>query len=381
MENNNKKKILIVLYYYYPYVSGISVYAKRLADGLASEGYSITILTTQFDKSLSKCEITDTGVKIVRCPIIFKMNKGVISPSFLLKSITLSRNNDFVNFHLPLAESGIASLFIPQKKIITTYQCDINLGNTFMGKLLEKISFSLMKITLYRSLHIITLSNLYFSNSKMKEFFKKTTEVTPPIDTKYFNRIENSSVFRNNFSISKDCFIIGFVGRIVYEKGISYLLESIPYLLKEINNIKIVIVGDYKNIAGGSIKKQLDKYLQKYPNIIIFTGFLPSLDLVKFYSMINVLVLPSIDPLEAFGMVQIEAMCCGTPVVASNMPGVNTAVNKTGFGFIAKVKDPKDIADKLILIYQKKYSQDKFNRQDWDTKKTISKYINIFNQS
>ena len=70
-------------------------------------------------------------------------------------------------------------------------------------------------------------------------------------------------------------------------------------------------------------------------------------DLVTFYSLIDVLVLPSVDPLEAFGMVQVEAMLCGTPVIASDMPGVREVISKTGYGRLIRKRDPEDIADKV----------------------------------
>ncbi|HBI33701.1 MAG TPA: hypothetical protein DEA43_00280 [Candidatus Moranbacteria bacterium] len=375
---NDVKKILIALYYYHPYVSGVSVYAKRLAEGLAANGFDVTILTTQFKKRLPAQE-TINGVNIVRCPVLFKLGKGVISPFFLLKIISFSKNYNIVNMHLPLAESGIASLFIPKQKMITTYHCDINLGKKIISKFIEKLSFISMHIALKRSRAIITQNIDYFLHSKMATYTEKAVEIIPPIFTEEYTRDDNIEFLKNKFDLKNE-FIIGFVGRIVYEKGIKYLLESIEYLIPHISKFKIVLAGDYKNVAGGSVKNELDSFIKKYPNKVIFTGFLSDEEMIPFYSLINVLVLPSIDPLEAFGMVQVEAMSCGTPVIASNLPGVNSIIKKTGFGFISEPGNPKDIAEKIIKVYKKEYTSIGFKKEEWDAKNVIKKYSTIFIQ-
>lgn len=377
---STKKKILIALYYYHPYISGISIFAKKLAEGLAKKGYSMSVLTTRYSKNLP-CEETINNVRIIRCSVLLTIGKGVISPSFLWNMVRFSWKNDIVNFHLPLAEAGIVSLFIPKKKIISSYQCDLNLGKGSLLKLIEKISFFLMRIALRRSRKITALSIPYFLKSRMKKYSAKALELRPLIETDNFQRFDDNGKFRDKLGISADDFVVGFVGRIVYEKGLGYLLDSLQYLISAIPKIRMVVVGDYKKIAGGSIKKQLDIYLKKYPGKILFTGFISGEDLISFYSTINTLVLPSIDPLEAFGIVQIEAMCCGCPVIASDRPGVDTVVKETGFGYLVRPKDTRDIAEKIQLIYNKKYSGTGFHRQDWDIRHSIDKFIKIINNS
>jgi len=246
-------------------------------------------------------------------------------------------------------DSAISSLFISKDKIITTYQCDIFLGNGLLDRLLSFVSISLMKLQLNRSKVVISSSMDYLEHSKMKKYAYKAQAIGPTITVPEFHNISSTEFF-NNLKVQQDEVKIGFVGRIVYEKGINFLLDSMPYLNKSIKKYKIVIVGDYSNVAGGSIKDQLDNYIKLYPDKIIFTGYLSDKDRNRFYSGIDVLVLPSIDPLEAYGMVQIEAMLCGTPVVASNLPGVRQIVRNTGYGRICKTKNAKDIANQIVEV-------------------------------
>jgi glycosyltransferase involved in cell wall biosynthesis len=352
-------KVLIVLYYYYPYVSGVSVCAKRVAEGLVKNGYKVTVLTTQHEKCLDKHEVIN-GVEVIRRPVLFKMGKGVILPFFWLDIIKYSIKNDYVNPNLPMAESGISSLFIPKRKIITTYQCDINLGPKPVDKLVAYVSTSLMRLQLIRSRVVVPSTLDYLEHSKMKKYIYKSKPIYPMVTADEFFPISPTPLF-NKLGLSAKTIKIGFVGRIVYEKGIEYLLESIPFIQKSINNFTIIIVGDYQKVAGGSIKDKLDHYMELYPGKIIFTGFLSDEERNQFYSGIDVFVLPSIDPLEAYGMVQIEAMLCGSPVVASNLPGVREIVLKTGYGRISKIKNSKDIALQVceIVMNPEKYKPER----------------------
>ena len=347
-----KNNLLIILYYYHPYVSGVSVCAKRVAEGMVKAGYNVTVLTSRYDKRQPKNE-TINGVKIIRRPVILQLGKGVIMPTFWFDMIWYARKNNYVNPHLPMAESGISSIFIPKQKIITTYQCDIFLGTGLFNRLITLISTNLMKLQLHRSRAIVPSTIDYFSNSKMSKYIKKAFPIYPSVILSEFVPVNSDSLF-NKLHIEKDVIRIGFVGRVVYEKGISYLLESIPFLVNSIKNFKVIIVGDYSNVAGGSIKKDLDNYMHKYPDRIVFTGFLNDIERNQFYSGIDVLVLPSIDPLEAYGMVQVEAMLCGSPVVASNLPGVREIVKITGYGRISELKDPEDIARQITEVINKK---------------------------
>ncbi len=342
------KKILMVLYYYHPYVSGVSICAKRVAEGLVKEGYEVTVLTSRFDKTLSEQEVMN-GVKIVRRPVLFKLGKGVIMPTFWWDIIRYARASDYMNPHLPMTESGFSSLFIPKKKIVTTYQCDINLGPSLVDRTIAAVSTSLMRLQLHRSRVVVPSTKDYLVHSKMKKYLFKSLPINPMVTTDDFHPVNPKPLF-SRLKIDEKTVKIGFVGRVVYEKGINYLLKAIPDLEKKLDNFKIIIVGDYENVAGGSVKDELDEYLDKYPDNIVFTGFLSDKERNQFYSGIDVFVLPSIDPLEAYGMVQIEAMLCGAPVVASNLPGVREIVNKTGYGKIAKIRDSKDIARQIIEV-------------------------------
>ena len=74
-------KVLLVLTYYDPHVSGLTIYVKRLASTLARRGHQVTVLTSRYDPSLPAEEVID-GVRVIRAPVLFRVSKGVIMPTF-----------------------------------------------------------------------------------------------------------------------------------------------------------------------------------------------------------------------------------------------------------------------------------------------------------
>jgi glycosyltransferase involved in cell wall biosynthesis len=373
-----KKSILIVLYYYLPYVSGLTGYARDLAENLVKQGHRVTVLATRHDKTLPEKEVIN-GVNVVRVPVLLKVSKGVFAPTFWLQVISMARKSDVVNFHLPLADVGLSSLFIKREKIISTYHCDLNLGKGILNKIIEKLSFFLMNIVLKKSGKIVANSIDYFAHSYFKKYVYKAIQIYPPINRINFGPTDYSALLKK-LSLDDDSYKIGFVGRIVAEKGINYLLQAIPFMRDKIEHFQIVIAGEYGRVAGGSVIDDLTACAGKHSDKVIFAGFLKKNQLLEFYSMIDVLVLPSIDPLESFGMVQVESLLCGTPVIATNLPGVRVVINQTGFGYLIEPKNSEDLATKLIEMKENPPEIDCRKLEQFSLETSISQYEMVFDR-
>ena len=121
-------KILTVLTYYRPHTSGLTIYAERLARAFVQRGHQVTVMTMQYDTSLPREENID-GVKIIRVPVIFRLSKGVIAPTFGWSATKLVADHDVVQLHLPQFDApGVAfrgRLF--GKPAVLTYHCDLHL--------------------------------------------------------------------------------------------------------------------------------------------------------------------------------------------------------------------------------------------------------------
>ncbi len=351
-------KILIVSHYYHPYVSGMTVYAKNLAEGLTKKGHKVSVITTRYEKYLKSNEIVNK-VNVIRVPIAFKFNRGAFSPSFVSQFAKIVNDFDVVNIHAPIFEAGSLADIAKNKgkKVVVTYHCDLDMKGV-ASKIIERLYYSSVKKALEYADSIVVNTMDYMKNSKVKEFSNKAVGIIPPIEA---NKFRYERGFKKKYSIPEKSEIIGFLGRITREKGVEYLALAMPEILEKRNAI-LVVAGEGEKVAGGkkeSLKFHVMKISKKLgiEDRIIFTGFLDEKDKNKFYSACSAFVVPSTGSLESFNYTQVEAMLCGTPVIVTNLPGVRVMVTKIKGGLIVPIKNSKAIADAAIKILsnRKKY--------------------------
>jgi len=117
----------------------------------------------------------------------------------------------------------------------------------------------------------------------------------------------------------------------------------------------IYIAGPTEPAGEKAYKIKINNLVRAMKDKVVFLGNLNQEALTSFYKAIDILVLPSVNSTEAFGLVQVEAMINGTPVVASDLPGVRIPILKTGMGELAKTKDSKSLAEAICKVFETKY--------------------------
>lgn len=362
-------RILLGITYYWPNISGVSEYAKILTEELVKNGDQVEILTARFKKDLAKREIMG-GVKIERINGS-QLGKGFLMWFYPIKSLAAVRSYDVVNCHLPSIESFWLAIWakILGKKLIVTHHCEFNFGGDINNKLIALISYPIHLFTYICADKIVAYTRDYANQSIFLRFFKnKIVYILPPI------KVEKTKE-KIDFGEGK---IIGYVGRIGWEKGLNFLMETIPDLKRHFNKFKIVLVGPYKEVVGDESYEKLKKLMT---DEVILYGPVAHEKIAAVYNGLDCLVLPSINSLESFGIVQTEAMVLGCPVVASNLPGVRVPVQMTGMGKITPVGNSEALAQNIIevlkngrLFYQKRAK----NLELFDYKKTVEAYKKCF---
>jgi glycosyltransferase involved in cell wall biosynthesis len=366
-------KILFILTYYRPHVSGLTIYVERLARALAARGHEVTILTSRYNRSLPADEIMD-GVRVVRVPVWLRFNKGVFMPGFAAVALREIGRADVVSIHLPQVEAALSALLtrLKGRKPIITYHCDLEMPPVWYGKIVDRVTFwnniiagkladAIVAYTADFARHSPFLSR--FAGPDVSSHSEPQTAreqaaprkgklkvILPPVVIPDPTP-EGMAALRQRIGLNHGDKVIGFAARFAYEKGAGYLINAIPQILKEVPGLRVVFAGPYgRDVIGETIWDDLQPLIKQYQAYLTFLGTLNPEQMANFFAMCDVVTVASINNTESFGLVQVESFMCGTPVVATNLPGVRQPVTMTGMGEIVPIADAQGLAEGLVKV-------------------------------
>ena len=344
--------ILTGLTYYRPHTSGLTIYAERLARAFARRGHQVTILTSQFDRQLPRLESMD-GVTVLRIPPLIRVSKGLLMPAMPFEAWKLARKADVVNLHMPQLDAAYIAWFgkLLQKPVVLTYHCDLRLPHGLVHAIANQVSHVANHIAAWGSDDIVSLTRDYVEHSSyLTRYLDKVHVLDAPVEMAPAGA-EDIRVFREKFGIHKGQRIIGMVARLATEKGVEYLVQALPQVLERIPEARLLFVGSYQNVVGEEeYAARILPLIEGMKDHWSLLGNLSDVEMTAFFRTCEVLVLPSLNSTEGFGLVQVEAMSCGTPVIATDLPGVRVPVKTSGMGRIVPVADAGAIACAILDI-------------------------------
>lgn len=319
--------LLVALNYYSPYVSGVTEAARVVAEGAAARGWRVLVVAGQHDRALPRHEWIN-GVEVHRTRVVARIGKGILSPGFVPAVIRAARSARVLNLHLPMLEAGLIAASVRGTPIVTTYQCDVSLPRSVFNNLQVKMLDLSHSLALRRSCAVGVTSDDYASSSRIWSAMRGLVREIPAPGVR---RTGGHPKFRDGAG-----WHVGFLGRIVEEKGLEYLVDGFRALTDA--DARLLIAGDFQNVAGGSVVERIRARIGDDDRIKLL-GFLPESSLPDFYASLDTFAFPSVNSLEAFGLVQVEAMMTGVPVIASDLPGVRMPVRLTDFGVLVPPRD------------------------------------------
>ncbi|MCW8816356.1 MAG: glycosyltransferase family 4 protein, partial [Ignavibacteriaceae bacterium] len=241
---------------------------------------------------------------------------------------------DIIHTHLfqPRIYASIAHLFYRRAVLITQKHSIVNPKKHNVFILFELLSIRINK-------KVIAISESVKNSLTKYEFVPENKIFVLPNCIDY-QKYHNGKI-RESISNKKEL-VIGTVGRLEPEKGLNYLLLAMKIILTRFPTVKLDIIGD------GSALSEL-KNLSSKLNISNSVNFLGKfVDVIPFYNRMDIFVLPSI--LEGFGIVLLEAMAAGIPIVATNVDGIREVVINMRSGLLVPPKSPKAIADAITNL-------------------------------
>lgn len=347
-------KILTVLTYYRPHTSGLTIYVERLAKSLVQLGHEVTVLTSQYDKDLPEEEIQD-GVRIIRAPVLFRISKGVIMPTFGWLAWKLVLDHDVIHLHLPQFDAAGIALRgrILKKPTIITYHCDLLLPPGVINKLINGVVHLMNYLAGMLANRIAAYTEDFASHSPyLGRFSDKVRVILPPVVMPKASSVDVAE-FQAKYNPAGYSPVIGMATRFASEKGVEILLNALPVIRRSYPQAAVLYAGQYQDVMGeGAYYDRLLPTIKGYMENgkWVFLGVLNPFQMSLFYKTLDVLLVPSLNSTETFGLVQIEAMIQGTPTVASNLPGVRVPPRLTGMGEVVPIGDSEALAEAVIQI-------------------------------
>ncbi|MBD3388742.1 MAG: glycosyltransferase [Candidatus Altiarchaeales archaeon] len=340
-----KVKILHVIDYYFPHEGGAERYCKLLALQHVKDGHKVTILTSDIASKKDKIirhEVTPEGIEI------YRMNSRMLPSRMpyihgLEEKIREFSDYDLVHAHTPyptLAWQVTEALRDMNIPLVTTHHCDYTRDKEFDDKYREfaRVASKVFVRELFKmSDRIIMSTRAYAETSEEMQGFHRKLRVIPMCST----------LPEKPGKVEKENYIL-FVGRLIWYKGVDHLVNAFSIIHKKHPHMRLKIVG--RGPFLDKIKRIGRKRLLKYEDFI--EEYLKDEELTETYKKAKVFVLPAYTRRESFGIVLVEAMSHGTPVVVYNIPGPNELVSKSGGGLIADVEDPFDLADKILQLIE-----------------------------
>jgi glycosyltransferase involved in cell wall biosynthesis len=325
-------KVLHVYKDYYPPVKGgIEGHINVLANGLKRRGVEPEVLVSNTRFQCSREEID--GVPVTRVPQIGRFTSAPLNYSFTAWLKRLAPRADLLHFHFPNPTAELSYLLarVP-RPVLVTYHSDI-----VRQALLGKCYAPFLRSFLDRADLILATSPDYRRSSRFLSCYSHKTRVVPlGIDLDRFTLDQMEAETVRAIRRRHGGPLVLFIGRFRYYKGLHVLIDAMERV-----NGRLLLIGNGPLYARLRDRARRSGWAER----IVFLGERSDREVVQFLHACDLFVLPSVQRSEAFGIVQLEAMACGKPLVCTAIGTGTTYVNQHGrTGWVVPPDDPRRLA-------------------------------------
>jgi len=376
---------------YAPLVGGYETQLKLLAEKL-SKFFNVKIVTFKLVRSssfdvLDRIEVYRLKPQMVffRVPFSFNYLRTLREVKF-----------DILHAHGSVPIVSDASIFVAKSKrkpAVYTHHFDGNVQDSrSLNKLADFYNRTVGSFSARFADAIVATSRSYAETSPTLRYFLSKVQVIPcAVDSKRFfpqPKFKADALKKQLGLIGKK--VVLFVGRIVPYKGLEYLIRAIQHITNEMEepDFNLLLVGESegKHITNPSNYFKTIQDLVRISSLesnVQFLGRVGSSELPIYYSLADVVVLPSVSRGEAFGTALIESLACGTPVVASDLPGVRDVLHgERSIGCYVPPKEEYSLARNIVKMA---YSKDEvsescrqFAIEKYSIEENAKKYKQIY---
>ncbi|WP_273466723.1 glycosyltransferase family 4 protein [Methanothrix sp.] len=316
-------KIIQVSPYFPPHLGGVEYHVKELADGLAKRGHQVTVASSCGRWNNGFVRIPSIDLFYVPIPIKRPNLEADIYHSHVPSPLfAFNLEADIYHSHVP--SPLFAFVLRDSSPHVVTYHNDVvipgNLNGHYLprpvGAAVEGVNRKIIRPILDRAKIVISTTKSYAETSPiLKDYIHKTKIVPNAVDVSLYPRKREKKGY------------VLYAGRLLHYKGIESLIQAMSEVQKKAD-LELVLVGD------GYDRSRLEEMARRLDVRARFTGRLDRSRFIDTLSHAEVLVLPTQNRLEAFGIVLLEAMACETPVLAFKTPGVAEVAGSKLLGWL-----------------------------------------------
>ena len=348
---SKKLRILEVNKAYYPHIGGIETIIRQYSEELGKlEDTDVKVLVCRDGRGRTIREKM-CGVDITRAGSLGTYFSCPLSLSFFRHFRRMAKNADVVHIHVPFPLADAALLLSGFRgRVVVSWHSDI-----VKQKKLMLFYKPFMRYLLKRADMILTATEGHVEHSLYLPEFRDKCRVLPyGIVPEEYLSVPRRPVLTEK-AADKNSVKVFFTGRLVYYKGVNVLLRA----FEKVKGCELFIAGT------GELGSSLRKYVREHgmEDKVHFLGFLPDETLRQAYADCDIFVLPSVAPSEAFGIVQLEAMVYGKPVINTSLPSGVPYVSLHGkTGLTVPPQSPKALAKAISLLAEDRELREKLGR-------------------
>ena len=341
-------RILQVIEFFSPLHGGGSVeIAYQLSRVLAQRGHTVTIYTTNFELDEEYIDSLE-GLKVYpfRSIRLGRLGFGFhFAPGMIDKLRKESNSFDIIHMHNYITFQNIVACHYAQKyKIPYLLQAHGGIARKLGRKWVNKVLDTLFGYRILKGpSKVVAVSNAEAQQYKEMGIDQNKVAIIPDgLDIESFNSLPTPGQFKSKNNMKEKRMVL-FLGRIHKIKGLAFLVESFSELVKGIEDVTLVIAGPdagYENELRRLIKTK------NCHDKVRFTGYIGGREKLSAYVDADVLVYPSIY--EVFGLVPLEAIMCGTPVIVTDNCGCSEWVKNSDAGYLVKYGDVLGLKEKMM---------------------------------
>jgi len=327
-----------------PWRGGAETYVHNLARNLRRRGHEITVVCG--DQPLEAGTREVDGLIIRRLHITRKIYGTPIMPYLFLR--LLREPADIMHANFPSPYIAFITAFVSKLRrvpAVLTWHNDLPPVTRTAGVLVALHDYLVLPVYLKWFRKIIATSDAYARTSKNLEHVLPQVEVIRNgVDINRFNPKISGERIRGKFKLDGYKIVL-FVGALTEwhrYKGLEVLLEALS-LLDDESHVRLLVVGD------GMLKSHYQQVASalSISSTVIFAGDASDSDLPEYYACSDLLVLPSKDRSEGFGLTLLEANATGKPVIGSHVGGIPSVIRDGYNGLLIPPNDPRTLASKL----------------------------------